>query len=46
MSTRIALGASPQSILRQVMTESLSLSSLGGGAGLLLGYLVRNAIPN
>jgi len=46
MSTRIALGASPQSILRQVLTESLLLSWLGGGVGLLLGYLVRNAIPN
>ena len=46
MSTRIALGASAQSILRQVLTESLLLSCLGGGVGLLLGYLVRNAIPN
>lgn len=46
MSTRIALGASPQSILRQVLTESLLLSSLGGGIGLLLGYFVRNAIPS
>jgi predicted permease len=46
MSTRIALGASPQSILRQVLTESLLLSSLGGGMGLLLGYFVRNAIPS
>ena len=46
MSTRIALGASAQSILRQVLTESLLLSCLGGGVGLLLGYMVRNAIPN
>ena len=44
MSTRSALGASAQSILRQVLTESLLLSCLGGGVGLLLGYMVRNAI--
>ena len=45
VSVRMALGASRGRILRQVFTESLVLSCLGGGAGFLLGYLGRNAIP-
>ncbi len=45
MSTRLALGARRMHILRQVLTESLLLSILGGMAGLLLGYLGRNVIP-
>jgi predicted permease len=45
MSTRLALGAGKAQILRQVLTESLLLSSLGGMAGLGLGFFVRNAIP-
>jgi predicted permease len=46
MSTRLALGAGKAQILRQVLTESLLLSSLGGVAGVGLGFLGRNAIPS
>jgi predicted permease len=46
MSTRLALGARRLHILRQVLAESLLLASLGGVAGLVLGYLARNAIPH
>lgn len=46
MSVRLALGASRSRVLRQVLTESLLLSSLGGVAGLILGYFGRNIIPS
>lgn len=45
MSVRLALGAGKGRILRQIFTESLLLSALGGSAGLLIGYLGRNVIP-
>jgi predicted permease len=46
MSVRLALGASRSRVLRQVLAESLLLSSLGGIAGFALGYLGRNIIPH
>ncbi len=46
MVTRLALGAGRAAIIRQVLTESLLLSSLGGLAGLALGYFGRNLIPS
>ena len=45
MSVRLALGASRARILRQVLTEGLLLSVMGGTLGLLLGYLGRNTLP-
>ena len=45
MSVRLALGAGRSRVLRQVLTESLMLSFMGGIFGLVLGYLCRRALP-
>jgi predicted permease len=46
LGIRLAVGAKPGRLLRQMLTESLLLSVAGGIAGLILGYCVRDAIPH
>jgi predicted permease len=45
ISLRLALGAAPWRIVRQLLTEGLMLASLAGVAGVILGYWTRNSIP-
>jgi hypothetical protein len=45
ISVRMAIGAGRMRVARQMFTESLCLSTLGGSAGLLIGYLGRNLLP-
>ena len=43
--TRLALGASLGALTRQILTEALVLTSMGGALGLLLGWWALRAAP-
>ena len=45
ISVRLSMGATRGRLIRQLLTESLLLSSLGGTLGVLVGYWSRSLMP-
>jgi predicted permease len=45
LSVRLSIGATRWRLIRQLLTESLLLSSMGGLLGLLIGYWGRKILP-
>ena len=45
IAVRLSMGASRLRLIRQLLTESIFLSALGGGLGILVGYWSKQLLP-